>query len=151
MEHEDARGLLDRIGVLRHRCDLDLLVFFSRHPRVLLTSESLVRFLGDDDSEIARSLDVLLATGLLTRTQTDTHAARLYVFSNEDMHHEWLPGILRIASTSEGRKRLLSALSERDDDESIGRRANFARRQAARTNARQVSAPRPDCTEGNDD
>jgi len=122
MEHEEPRGLLDRIGVLRHRCDLDLLVFFSRHPRVLLTSESLVRFLGDDASEIARSLDVLLATGLLTRTQTDTHAARLYVFSNEGVHHEWLPGILRIASTAEGRRRLLSALSERDDDESIGRR-----------------------------
>ncbi|MBA2260304.1 MAG: hypothetical protein H0W18_15535 [Acidobacteria bacterium] len=150
MEHEEPRGLLDRIGVLRHRCDLDLLVFFSRHPRVLLTSESLVRFLGDDDSEIARSLDVLLATGLLTRTQTPTHAARLYVFSSDGPHPDWLPSILHVASTAEGRRRLLAVLSERDDDESIGRRADFARRQAARPNARQVSTPRPDRTEEND-
>jgi len=41
MKREQARRLVERIGVLRNACDLDLLLFFVRHPRALLTSEQI--------------------------------------------------------------------------------------------------------------
>jgi hypothetical protein len=30
-----VRVLLERVGGIRHACDLDLLLFFSRHPRTI--------------------------------------------------------------------------------------------------------------------
>ena len=110
MTHEDARRLLDRIGVLNNACDLDLLVFFARHPRSLLASESLASFLGYDLKQIADSLETLLAAGLLTRTQTTAHAARLYVFALEATNGDWLPPLVERASTREGRLALRQAL-----------------------------------------
>ena len=38
---EEVQRLLSRAPIIRSACDLDLLVFFHRHPRVLLTSEQL--------------------------------------------------------------------------------------------------------------
>jgi hypothetical protein len=81
VSRDDAHLLLDRIGVLKPACDLDLLVFFARHPRALLTSEQLAAWLGYELKQIAESLEVLLEAGLLARTQNPTHAARMYVFS----------------------------------------------------------------------
>ncbi|MGH9330461.1 MAG: hypothetical protein ACRD09_08465 [Vicinamibacterales bacterium] len=57
------------------------MLFFARHPRTLLISEQLAVWLGYELKQIAGSLDVLMAAGLLTRTQNPTHAARLYVFA----------------------------------------------------------------------
>ena len=117
MRHEDAHRLLDRIGVLRHACDLDLLLFFARHPRSLLASESLAAFLGYDLKEIADSLEILLNAGLLTREQTSAHAARLYVFMISDADggsaNGWLPSLITMASTREGRLALRQALMRR--------------------------------------
>lgn len=113
MEHEDARRVLDQVGVLRHRSDLDLLIFFARHPRTLLTSEQLATFLGYELPQIAASLELLLESGYLTRTQHRAHAARLYVFSVGASTGGWLPALLKLASTREGRLMLLSHLSER--------------------------------------
>ena len=120
MTHEDARRLLDRIGVLNNPCDLDLLVFFAGHPRSLLASESLASFLGYDLKEIADSLDTLLAAGLLTRAQSSAHAARLYVFAIHDANggtdrqtKGWLPSLLTAAATREGRLVLRRALVQR--------------------------------------
>ena len=114
MNREDVRRLLERIAVLKHACDLDLLVFFARHPRSLLTSESLRGFLGYDLKEIAESLDVLLAAGLVLRSQTPAHAARLYVLAGEGTNGgtkgRWLPSLLALASTREGRLALREAL-----------------------------------------
>ncbi len=69
MTREDLRSLLDRLGGIRHRCDLDLLLFFYRHPRALLTAESLVSYLGHDHDRVAKSLDGLIAADLLRRSQ----------------------------------------------------------------------------------
>ena len=117
MRPEDAHRLLDQIGVLRHACDLDLLLFFARHPRSLLASESLAAFLGYDLKEIADSLEVLLHAGLLTREQTAAHAARLYVFAIGDgdggSGDGWLPSLVAMASTREGRLALREALRRR--------------------------------------
>ena len=114
MNPGDARQLLDRIGVIRRACDLDLLIFFVRHPRSLLASESLASFLGYDLKEIAASLDVLLDAGLLTRTQTSAHAARLYVLAvdktGRGTKQGWLPALRELASTRDGRLALKEAL-----------------------------------------
>jgi hypothetical protein len=99
--------------VLRHRSDLDLLLFFARHPRSLLASEAVAAFLGYDLKDIAESLETLLSAGLLQRTQTEAHAARMYVFAADAPDGGWLPSLLRLASTREGRLALLGALEPR--------------------------------------
>ena len=116
MEHRDARRLLDDIGILRHACDLDLLVFFARHPRVLLASEALAKFVGYDPKDVARSLDALLRVGLLTRTQTDAHAARLYVFGAGGTP-EWLPSVVQVSSSRDGRRSLIAAMREQNTED----------------------------------
>jgi hypothetical protein len=102
MEQDQARNLLDHVGVLRHPCDLDLLVFFARHPRTLMTSEQLAALTGYGVQQTAESLDRLLKAELLTRTQNPTHAARMYVFAASTTDG-WLPPLLEFGSTRRGR------------------------------------------------
>jgi DNA-binding MarR family transcriptional regulator len=109
---EEARALLERANVLREAADFDLLAFLARHPRTLLASESLARLLGHDLKVIARSLDSLREGGLLKRTQTSAHAARLYVFA-EDATHEWLSPLLSMAATRRGRLVIREVLASR--------------------------------------
>src|SRR5262249_8437404 len=91
--------LLSSIGALRHPCDLDLLLFFHRHPRALLTSERLGAYVGYDLNQLGRSLDLLTEAGLLERSQNPTHPARMYVLNAPDTG--WLKSLLDIASTKE--------------------------------------------------
>jgi hypothetical protein len=79
MTQKDAGSLLQRAGIFRHPCDLDLFLFFVAHPRTLLSSESLATFLGYELKQIANSLEILLGAELIKRTQTTAHAARLYL------------------------------------------------------------------------
>jgi DNA-binding MarR family transcriptional regulator len=134
VNHEDARQLLARVGVLRHRSDLDLLIFFARHPRALLTSEQLAAFLGHELAQIADSLESLLAAGLVTRTQNRNHAARLYVFAVHDGSGEWLPSLLRLASTRHGRLALLDELAKQEGN---GAKDSAARRPTQRSGVRR--------------
>jgi hypothetical protein len=148
MKHDEARRLLDGIGVLRHRADLDLLIFFARHPRSLLPSESLAAFLGYDLKDIAESLETLLVAGLLKRTQTPAQAARMYVFAADGPSGGWLPSLLRMASTRQGRLALRKALVRR----SPGPRPAEARLDvtpgAKRGPRRLVFAPEPEADPG---
>lgn len=73
----DARRLRSRLGVLRQPCDLDLLIFFAKHPRTLLDDEKLAAFLGYGAKEMVASLDLLLEAGFLMRTSNPKHAARM--------------------------------------------------------------------------
>jgi hypothetical protein len=109
--------LLDRANVLREAADLDLLVFFARHPRTLLASESLAPLLGHELKDIARSLDALLECGLLRRTQTPAHAARLYVF-DADAAPDWVLPLLLMAATRSGRVVLRQVLANRPRERS---------------------------------
>ena len=109
----NAARLIDRIGVLRQPCDLDLLLFFARHPRSLLASEQVAAFLGYGAKEIAASLDLLLEAGLLTRTPNPRHAARMYVLAVGGSGGGWLPALLQLASTRQGRLELIQALKRR--------------------------------------
>ena len=111
MKHEEICYLLDRIEVIRLPCDLDLLLFFVRHPRALLTSEQIAAFLGYGLKDIAKSLDVLLAAGLLRRRQNPSHSAAMYIFLVNDTADGWLPPLLRLASMRAGRLGLRKALA----------------------------------------
>ena len=106
------RDLLDRIGCLGHPCDLDLLLFFHRHPRAVLTSERLTVYVGYELSRVAQSLEVLIAAGLLTRAQRPTGSARVYLLSSSGRLKGWLDALMRVASTRAGRLAVIAALSE---------------------------------------
>src|SRR5437867_8063794 len=56
--------LLDRIGCLRHPCDLDLLLFFSRHPRAYLITERLAEYVGYELPQVAQSLETVITAAL---------------------------------------------------------------------------------------
>ena len=115
MKREQARRLRDRIGVLGNPCDLDLLLFFVRHPRSLLTSDQIAAYIGYDVKQIGDSLDALLASKLLTRSQNPARAARMYVFgiSGQDGGGGWLSSLVDFVSTREGRLAMREALTER--------------------------------------
>ena len=110
MKGRRFQHLLESIGTLRHSCDLDLLLFFHRHPRSLLTSERLAAYVGYDLNQMARSLDLLTEAGLLECSQNPTHAARMYLLKTPETG--WLGSLLAVASTPEGRRDLLDAMQE---------------------------------------
>jgi hypothetical protein len=112
MSPSSAEEFLNRTGFLKHSCDLDLLVFFARHPHALVTSEQLAPWLGYELSQVADSLEVLMRAGLLTRTQNPAHAARLYVL-DITTGGDWFPEFLALASTRAGRLAMREALSHR--------------------------------------
>ena len=121
MDREHAQRLLNSIGFLRHRCDLDLLLFFVRHPRSLLTSDQIAAFLGYDLKRVGDSLDILLSAKLLTRSQSPAHAARLYVFAVNGTAGGWLPSLVEAVSTREGRLALRQAMTDMSKERSNGR------------------------------
>lgn len=109
---DDTRTLLNLLPVLQHPCDLDLIVFFATHPRSLLSTEQLARLLGYDVCAIARSLNVLLAAGLLAGAHQPTRPARMYVLSTDAMTDGPLPVIVALAATREGRLTLRRVLTD---------------------------------------
>src|SRR5665213_936108 len=110
-EDDPARTLLKRLPAFQRPCDLDLLAFFAKHPRTLMSSEQLARLVGYQLKEIARSLDVLLAAGFLTRTQNPARLAGMYVFATGGTNGGSLPAVVELASTREGRLALRRALT----------------------------------------
>lgn len=111
---EHARRLLANAPVIRDACDLDLLVFLHRHPRAMLTSENLAAFIGYDMRQIGEALDAFVDAGILERIQSSTHAARMYLLSLKGPHGGGLKAVLEMASTREGRGRILEVLNGRD-------------------------------------
>lgn len=112
MKIENLRSLLERVPAIRAACDLDLLLFFHRHPYALLTSEQLVAYLGYDRDRMAKSLDGLIEADLLTRSQNPAHAARLYVLKLRGLPGGLLESLLRFAATRQGRRVVLGILKD---------------------------------------
>ena len=113
MAAHDLRSMLDRIPAIRYACDLDLLLFFYRHPCALLSSELIVAYLGYHHEQVAKSLERLIEAGLLTRSQNPAHAARLYTLQLGSASGGLLASLLKIAATPQGRldvKQLLASL-----------------------------------------
>ena len=144
MEHDRAGQLLDRIGVLGQPADLDLLIFFARHPRVLIATDRLAALTGYEPEQTAGSLDVLLNAGLITLAQKPSGAPRLYVFVPA-AGAEWIHELFTIATTPPGRVALRRALAARSkpaaatrpkpagrDREAARRRPFLVRKPAAR-------------------
>ena len=106
--------LLDRIGCLGHACDLDLLLFFYRHPQAFLNSERLAVYVGYDLPQVVRSLETLMTAGLLRQSPDSTRPARLYVLRRgSGTLGGSLSSLLRIATTREGRLAVIRALKQR--------------------------------------
>jgi hypothetical protein len=120
MKDDHIRRLLDRIGVLRRPCDLDLLLFFIRHPRTLLSSDQIAAFLGYEVKLLGESLDVFVKAELLTRMQTPTSAVRMHVFAVGGPHGGWLPSLVELASTREGRLAMRAALRDQRNEQTPG-------------------------------
>jgi DNA-binding MarR family transcriptional regulator len=111
LEEARMQDLLETTGI-QHPCDLDLLVFFHRHPRVLLTSEQLAARVGYDLKQVARSLDFLIERGLLSRGLNPTRVPRVYFFRAGD-GEDSVEGLLRLGLTPDGRRVLIRLLGER--------------------------------------
>src|SRR3989449_5447756 len=79
MMSEGVEDVLARLPYLHHRCDLDLLVFFHRHPRVLLTSDRLVAVLGYDLKQVTGSLETLIAAKVRSEEHTSELQSRLHL------------------------------------------------------------------------
>jgi DNA-binding MarR family transcriptional regulator len=123
-------SILERIRSVRHACDLDLLLFFHRHPCALLMSEQIVAYLGYDREQVARSLDGLIEAGLLTRSQNPSHTARLYVLELSGVPGGLLSSLLRIAGTRQGRQdvmRLLKSAPDRAPAAGLRRKASLTK------------------------
>jgi len=103
--------LIEAAG-LRDACDLDLLLFFSRHPRVVLSSEHLATYIGYELAKVARALDRLLGAGLLKRTLNQGAPGRMYVLEI-DHAEEWLETLRRVCATPDGRNALKGLLKRR--------------------------------------
>lgn len=117
MSTQELSALLRRIRGIRHACDLDLLLFFHRHPYALLTAEQLVAYLGYDRERVARSLEGLIEAGLVTRSQNPSHTARLYVLelgSHPDGNGS-ISSFLKIAATRQGRRDVMRLLAPGPD------------------------------------
>ena len=113
MTPKQIGDLLDRLGYLRHACDLELLLFFYRHPWAFLISECLAEYVGYDLPQVARSLETLITAGLLQRSRDSTRPARLYVLTRGSPLAGSLSSLLRIAATREGRLAVIHALKQR--------------------------------------
>lgn len=109
----DAQTLLKRVDTIRHACDLDLLLFFVKHPHTLMASEQLATFMGHDVKQLAESLDGLIDAGLVTRSQTIGRVVRMYVLAEGGIHAGWLPALVALASTRPGRLALIRVLRTR--------------------------------------
>lgn len=104
----DPSVLLQRIRGIRHPCDLDLLLFFQRHPCALLAAERLAACLGYRIDQVASSLDGLTAAGLLDRSRNSSHGAWLYRLELD--YRPELSSLLDIAVTCEGRRDVMRLL-----------------------------------------
>jgi DNA-binding MarR family transcriptional regulator len=102
---------------LRDACDLDLLLFFSRHPRVVLSSEQLATYVGYELPKVARALDRLLGAGLLKRALNQGAPGRMYVLE-VDHAEEWVEGLRRMCATPDGRNALKVLLKQRQSQNS---------------------------------
>lgn len=116
MELEHTHRLLARMGVVRRPCDLDLVIFFAKHPTTLLASEQLAVLLGYDFKQLAASLDQLVEAGVVTRTTNPRFGVHMYVFAAGHSSDGWLPDLLQVAGTRDGRLAMLQALGRGEPD-----------------------------------
>jgi hypothetical protein len=127
MTARQIRQLLERGRVLQHPCDVDLLLFFYRHPQSLLTSDQLATLVGYSVLQIAKSLEAFTTAGIIERSQNPTHYARMYrlVRGTPD---GWVSSLVKVATTRRGRHDIMQVLKEsRTTEETEGATPSGAR------------------------
>jgi len=119
VERKQIRAWLDASGKVRSACDLDLLLFFTRHSHALLTTEQIVNFVGYGPGAVAAALEHLLAAGLVTRLRGRAADADLYIFGGDGGDGgdgggggggDSLSSLLDLASTRAGRLAVIDVL-----------------------------------------
>jgi DNA-binding MarR family transcriptional regulator len=109
---ETAHDVL--LNLLGCPCDLDVLIFFLRHPRVLLTLDDLAARVGYDVHDVGASIAVLAARGLLEHSKDGAERrqseAVLYRFTLRKWDAIRGP-LLYLASSADGRRSLRRALT----------------------------------------
>ncbi|HTI06468.1 MAG TPA: hypothetical protein VL549_14255 [Gemmatimonadales bacterium] len=103
--------LLERIDSVQDQTDVDLLLFFFRHPNALLTVEFLAAAVGHDQGRVEESLKGLIEAGLIERVKGRTVAAHSFLF--RPAAQESVGALLQIASSRPGRLALLDVLQQR--------------------------------------
>ena len=112
LQREETKRLLARASVIQSASDLDLLIFLHRHPRSILTTEQLAGLVGYDLKDIAKTLESFIEAGMLRRmAQQSPHAARMFLLLLDCPQGRGLTTLLDLASTREGRQRILEALN----------------------------------------
>ena len=111
LDPAEIRRLLARSPFIRNSGDLDLLVFFYRHPRTLLTSEQIAAFVGRDMKVVAEALDTFIAAGFVERLHNPTHAARMCLLVVHGPEGKDLTRLLELACTRPGRQEILAILN----------------------------------------
>ena len=111
MPADSVHELLDRINALRDPTDLDLLLFFFRHPHVLLTVERVAALVGRDGQRVTVALNGLIDAGLIERITERGLASHIYALRRPVK--DALLSLLTIASSRAGRLAVLQALSNR--------------------------------------
>lgn len=114
-DSSEIRRLLAATSLIRNGCDLDLLVFFYRHPRTLLTSEQIAAFVGRDIKVVAEALDRFIDAGFMERLHNPTHATRMYLLVVHGPEGKGLQRLLELASTRPGRHEILAILNSRNE------------------------------------
>ena len=106
-----AVQLIEAAG-LRDACELDLLLFFSRHPRIVLGREHLAAYVGYEVRQVARALERLLGAGLLKRTLNHGAPGRAYILEVDHVE-AWFDPLRRLCATPAGRNALKMLLKQR--------------------------------------
>ena len=91
------------------------MLFFSRHPRTLLTNDCLCAAVGYDRERIAQSLDGLIAGGLLKQIRGSSSTVNLYVLERGGLSHESIGCLLEFAFTRNGRGCVMRLLASTSD------------------------------------
>ena len=104
--------LLQRVEAagIREACEFDLLLFFARHPRVVLRPEQIATLVGHEVEHVARALEQMLAASLL-KQGLSRGGGTMYVLAAEQLK-EWLEPVRRLCATPDGRHALRTLLKE---------------------------------------
>ena len=103
------------LNLLSRPCDLDVLIFFFRHPSALLSLDDVASRVGYNVHDVAASIEGLIAAGWLRCSEEGAKSrseARLYGF----MSGTWdaiLGRLLWLASSPDGRRSLRRALTHK--------------------------------------
>jgi hypothetical protein len=97
---------------IREACEFDLLLFFARHPRVVLRTEQIATYVGHEVQHVARALEQMLAASLLKQGLSPGAGGTMYVLAADHLK-EWLEPVRRLCATPDGRHALRTLLKER--------------------------------------